>query len=333
MPNFSPRSSATYPIDRRNSPHDMKFEPGARDLANTTSTADGVKPEPNTPLSAHSLRKLSKLMPHRCEDGTSRRVAAASAADSAAAANCDFLEAIADADPRSVASRPARSRGSRPSSSAREAASNSRCLEAAARAAAPGAVAVPGLSPAETPASARSSAIFDVASAYVKPSTVRPVFGSICGVGGSNSFAVLASTKFRRRPTAVRNATSRLSGPRLVGFTSANICRRSGSSRPWYGTGFGWKGFAGFPTSIGHVACGCVVELHRGLPHGHDDCRGAPLTPSLRGIDPCFGQPAGSSSSEASASASAAPRCHVASSRLSTRSRSPASNPCVANSR
>mmetsp|Transcript_14205 Transcript_14205/g.61856 ORF Transcript_14205/g.61856 Transcript_14205/m.61856 type:complete len:273 (+) Transcript_14205:1150-1968(+) len=272
-------------------------------------------------------------MPHRCADGTSRRVAANSAADSAADANSARLEAIADDDPRSVASRPARSVGSRHSSSAREAASNSRCLEAAARAAAPGTVAVPGLLPSAADDSARSSTIFDIASAYVKPSTVRPVAGSIRGVGVSNSFAVLASTKFRRRPTAVRNATSRLSGPRLVGFTSANICRRSGSSRPWYGTGFGWKGFAGFPTSIGHVACGCVVELHRGLPHGHDDCRGAPLTPSLRGIDPCFGQPAGSSSSEASPSASAAPRCHVASSRLSTRSRSPASNPCVANSR
>mmetsp|Transcript_6217 Transcript_6217/g.28503 ORF Transcript_6217/g.28503 Transcript_6217/m.28503 type:complete len:275 (+) Transcript_6217:1048-1872(+) len=274
-------------------------------------------------------------MPHRCEDGTTRRVAAVSAANSAADANRARLEATADDDPRSVASRPARSVGSRPSSSAREAASNSRCLEAAARAAAPGTVAVPGLSPfCDDSAREYSSLIFNLASAYVNPSTVLPVVGSILGSGGSNSLAVLASTKFLRRPTAVRNATSRLSGPRLVGFTSANICRRSGSSRPWYGTGFGWKGFAGFPASIGHVACGCVVELHRGLPHGHDDCRGAPLTPSLRGIEPCFGQlGGGSSSSEASASASVKARCHVASSRLSTRSRSSASIPCVANSR
>ena len=162
-----------------------------------------------------------------------------------------------------------------PLASARRLASSSRCLDAAARAAAPGTVAVPGLSPSPADGgpffSSNSAAIFASASAYVKPSFVRPVVGSISGAGGPYSLAVLASTKFRLRPTAVSNATSRLSGPRLVGFTAANICCRSGSSRPWNGTGLAWNGFAGLSFSIGHVACGCVVDEHRGLPHGHED--------------------------------------------------------------
>ena len=125
MPNFSPRSSETYPTALRNSPHEtckqkkhvnpiahtrgiknkLTFvDPAALDRAKTTSTAAGVNACPTSPLSVHILRKFARLKPTvRCADGSSRR-RACSAAAAAAAPSASVRSALIVERPRSITS-------------------------------------------------------------------------------------------------------------------------------------------------------------------------------------------------------------------------------------